>query len=183
MTKVFFGGSRKIGRLNKEIKERADNVVSQGYLVLVGDANGADRAMQQYLADKSYPNVLVFCPMGTCRNNVGGWEVRHVAVDRDQKDFQYYAVRDKEMSEEADYGFMLWDGKSKGTLNNVVCLLERDKSVLVYLSPKKQFFTLKLRDDLDNLLSQCDRRTIGQLDRALKIRERIHPDQPQLRFG
>jgi hypothetical protein len=183
MTKVFFGGSRKLGRLNKEAKERADNIISQGYLVLVGDANGADRAMQQYLAEKSYTNVLVFCPGGTCRNNVGSWEVRSVAVARDQKDFHYYAARDKQMSDEADYGFMLWDGKSKGTLNNIVSLLERDKTVLVYFSPKKEFYTLKARHELDKLLAFCDRRTIEQLDRALNLKARIHPDQSQLKFG
>lgn len=183
MTKVFFGGSRKLGKLNKEIKERADKIITQGFLILVGDANGADRVMQQYLADKSYPNVLVFCPSDACRNNVGHWEIQNVAVARGQKDFHYYAARDKEMSEQADYGFMLWDGKSKGTLNNIVSLLERDKSVLVYLSAKRKFFTLKARHDLDKLLAFCDRRTIDQLDRALKLRERIHPDQPQLKFG
>ena len=183
MTKVFFGGSRKLGKLNREIKERADKIIAQGFHVLVGDANGADRAMQQYLADKSYPNVLVFCPSGACRNNVGNWQIRTVAVARDQKDFHYYAVRDKKMSEEADYGFMLWDGKSKGTLNNIVSLLERDKSVLVYLSPKKEFFTLKARHELDKLLAFCDRRTIEHLDRVLNLKERLHPDRPQFKFG
>lgn len=183
MKKVFFGGSRKLGKLNKDIKERADKLIAQGFLVLVGDANGADRAMQQYLVEKSYPNVLVFCLGDACRNNVGSWQIRTVTVARHQRDFHYYATRDKEMSEEADYGFMLWDGKSKGTLNNVVSLLERDKSVLVYLSPKKEFFTLKTSHDLEKLLAFCDRRTINQLDRALKLRERIHPDQPQFRFG
>lgn len=183
MTKVFFGGSRKLGKLNNEVKERADNIVAQGFLVLVGDANGADRAMQQYLAEKQYPNVLVYCAGDTCRNNVGSWPTRSISVARSQKDFHFFAVRDKAMSEEADHGFMLWDGASKGTLNNIVNLLERDKSVLVYFSPRQEFFTLKSRHDLDSLLSFCDGPTLDQLDRALKLRERIHPDQPQLRFG
>ena len=87
------------------------------------------------------------------------------------------------MSEEADYGFMLWDGQSKGTLNNVINMLERDKSVVVYLSPKKQFFTLKSRNDLPNLLSNCDRATLEHLDKSLKLNKRIHADQPQLKFG
>jgi hypothetical protein len=183
MKKVFFGGSRKLGKLNKDIKKRADKIISQGFLVLVGDANGADRAMQQYLAEKSYAHVLVFCAGETCRNNVGNWKIRTIVVDRGQKDFHYYATRDRKMSEEADYGFMLWDGQSKGTLNNVINMLERDKSVVVYLSPKKQFFTLKSRIDLSDFLSNCDRATLENLDKSLKLNKRIHADQPQLKFG
>jgi hypothetical protein len=183
MKKVFFGGSRKLGRLNKELRERIDKVINQNFLVLLGDANGADRAFQQYLTEKSYQNVLVFCAGDTCRNNVGGWKTRHVSLERCQKNFQYYAARDKEMSEEADYGFMLWDGKSKGTLNNIVNMLERDKSVLVYFSLKKLFFTLKSRDDLSGILSYCDRQSLAQLEDSLKLNKRIRHNQPQLKFG
>ena len=183
MKKVFFGGSRKLGRLNRELRERIDKVINQKFLVLLGDANGADRAFQQYLTEKSYQNVLVFCAGDTCRNNVGRWKTRHVSLERDQKNFQYYAARDKEMSEVADYGFMLWDGKSKGTLNNIVNMLERDKSVLVYLSSKKHFFTLKSRDALSDILSYCDRQTLAQLEESLKLKKRIRLNQPQLKFG
>ena len=111
MKKVFFGGSRRLGKLNKDIKERADKIISQGFLVLVGDANGADRAMQQYLA-RNYSHVLVFCAGDTCRNNVGNWKIRTIVVDRGQKDFHYYATRDRKVSEEADYGFYAM-GRSK----------------------------------------------------------------------
>lgn len=183
MKKVFFGGSRRLGKLNKGIRERADNIMSNGYLILLGDANGADRAMQEYLAEKSYPHVLVFCAGDTCRNNIGRWETRGVAVERNHKDFQYYATRDKKMSEEADFGFMLWDGKSKGTLNNTVNMLERDKSVLLYLSPKRKFFTLKSGRDLVDLLSFCDRRELERLERSLKLSQRIHQNQTWLNFA
>ena len=122
MKKIFFGGSRKLGKLNKAIKERADNIISNGYLVLLGDANGADRAMQKYLAEKSYVHVLIFCAGNSCRNNMGRWETRLISVNRAHQDFQYYAIRDEKMSDEADYGFMVWDGKSKGTLNNIINL-------------------------------------------------------------
>jgi len=182
MKRLFFGGSRKLGRLNQDILERADNIIARGYLVLLVDANGADRAMQQYLAEKSYPHVLVFCAGTICRNNVGRWETRIVTPERTHKDFEYYAARDKKMSQEADYGFMVWDGASKGTLNNVVNMVEENKCVLVYFSPGRRFFTLKSRNDLSDLLSCCSREVLKRLDRSLKLRERICPDQPDLSF-
>jgi hypothetical protein len=41
------------------------------------------------------------------------------------------------MAETADYGLMLWDGKSKGTVNNVVNLSRDHKPVVVYVAPTK----------------------------------------------
>ena len=182
MKKVFFGGSRRLGKLNKAIKERADNIISTGYLVLIGDANGADRAMQKYLAEKSYKHVLIFCAGNICRNNIGRWETKFVPVNRAQKDFQYYSIRDKKISDEADYGFMVWDGKSKGTLNNIMNLLERNKPALVYFYPKGKFFTLKSVRDLAEIMSFCAREDIERLEKSLRISQRIHPEQSRLNF-
>lgn len=150
--------------------------------MLIGDANGADRAMQKYLAEKSYKNVLIFCAGNNCRNNIGGWETRLIQSDRVNKDFQYYAIRDEKMSDEADYGFMVWDGKSKGTLNNIVNLVERKKLVIVYLSPKRKFVTLRSDSDLAELLSFCDRRELEYFEKTLRISQRIHPERSRLNF-
>jgi len=67
MTKVFIGGSRKLTRLNKEVKKRLDNIIGRGFTVLVGDANGADKAVQRYLAGENYDSVEVLCMAGGCR--------------------------------------------------------------------------------------------------------------------
>ena len=53
------------------------------------------------------------------------------------------------MAEEGFIGFMLWDGKSRGTLANVLRLMERGKKVVVYLAPSKQFTTLRNMSDWD----------------------------------
>jgi hypothetical protein len=74
--KIFIGGSRAVSKLNAVIRARIDDVViSRGHTVIVGDANGADKAVQQYLADRHYPHVVVFC-MESCRNNIGSWPTR-----------------------------------------------------------------------------------------------------------
>jgi hypothetical protein len=46
------------------------------------------------------------------------------------------------MVEEADYGLMLWDGKSRGTLTNIVDLVRQGRPVVVYVAPAKTFTTL-----------------------------------------
>jgi hypothetical protein len=183
MKKVFIGGSRKLGRLNRAIKERADNIVGQDFQILIGDANGADKAVQKYLAEKGYKNVIVFCMGDTCRNNLGNWQTKAITSNRNKKDFSYFAVKDKEMSEQADYGFMLWDGKSKGTLNNIINTLQRNKYVLVYFSPSKEFFTLKSASELENLLQKCDQTAVQRFNHTLRINERLGDSQKQLNLS
>jgi hypothetical protein len=76
MTKVFIGGSRKLSRLNADIRHRLDRIIDGGFAVVVGDANGADKAVQSYLKSKNYDSVEVFCAGKACRNNVGSWPAR-----------------------------------------------------------------------------------------------------------
>ncbi len=72
MTTVFIGGSRAISRLNNIIREKLDGLINRQCLIFVGDANGADKAVQQHLLSRGYRHVLVYC-MNHCRNNIGDW--------------------------------------------------------------------------------------------------------------
>jgi hypothetical protein len=146
-TRVFIAGSRAISKLNSEIRERLDNIMRQKFTILLGDASGADKAVQQYLRRCDYREVTVYC-METCRNNVGEWPTRqHTATPGSKRDRHYYGIKDAAMAEDATCGFMLWDGESKGTLTNVVNLLNAHKKCLLYLGSKKQFLKLLTPDD------------------------------------
>jgi hypothetical protein len=158
MTKVFVAGSRSVSRLDAEVKERLDRIVAKKLHVLVGDANGADKAIQDYLRVMGHELVEVFCSGDSCRNNRGGWPVRAVQVPRSgkRKDFAFYATKDRTMAHEATVGLMLWDGKSVGTLMNVARLVREDKKVAIYLAPRKEFVEVRSRSDWARLLSECD---------------------------
>jgi hypothetical protein len=67
MATVFVAGSRQISRLPAEVRSRLVTMIEKGFQILVGDANGADKAVQRYLADRSYPHVLVHCMKDHCR--------------------------------------------------------------------------------------------------------------------
>ena len=183
MTNVFLGGSRRISRLNAEIRQRIDNVLSKGFTVLIGDAHGADKAMQKYLAQKGYRNVTVFCSGKECRNNLGNWKTELVPTNRMTRDFRYYSQKDARMSDHADYGFFLWDGKSKGTLNNIMRLLTRNRSALVYLSSRKIFLTIKDINSLNEVINHCDPKTADSLRRMLEIGEHPRDQQSQFDFA
>jgi len=98
----------------------------------------------------------VFYAGDLCRNNLGHWSTRKIKVDRVRRDFKFFTAKDIAMSDEADYGFMIWDGESQGTVNNVLNLLERGKKVVVYLSPNREFITLTCPADATELLKRID---------------------------
>lgn len=149
--KVFIAGSRKIARLNNVLMERLDKIIKSGHSVLVGDANGVDKIVQKYLFEQKYRDVFVFCVGSICRNNIGHWEVKNINEPSRIKNFEYFATKDLQMAKEADYGLMIWDSKSKGTLNNILNLLKRDKMVVVYFSTEKKFYNLSSLDEFEKL--------------------------------
>jgi hypothetical protein len=170
MQSVFVAGSRALSKLNAQVKARLDNIVKQNFMVLVGDANGADKAVQRYLAERRYQHVAVYC-MNVCRNNVGNWQTHaHATESGIRHDRQYYGIKDLAMAKDASCGFMIWDGISKGTLTNVVNLLEIHKKVLLYSAPKKDFFTVRTREDLNHALSASGIRDVDEFLASLGTR-------------
>jgi len=139
--------------MNLELAHRLDNIVEKGLLVLVGDANGFDRAAQAYLADNGYREVVVYCTSGECRNNVGDWPLYAVEYHGNDRGLEFYTAKDDAMLRDADYGLFAWDGKSKGTLRNVRKMAERERPSTVYVASIRKFVTVRTTADA-NLLSR-----------------------------
>lgn len=148
MIRVFLGGSRKVSRLNDTIRKRLEEIVCREMQVLVGDANGADRALQAQLADWGYPHVTVYYVGKAPRNNVGLWPTKWIETPRGAKGFDFYSTKDRAMAEDAECGLMLWDGNSRGTLANVESLANSGKPVAVYVSTSRRFKNVRSALDL-----------------------------------
>lgn len=143
MTSVFVGGSRRLGRVNAQLAHRLDNIIQKHLRVLVGDANGFDRAAQAYLAEHEYHAVVIYCTAGECRNNVGDWPKKSVEYLGRDHGRDFYTAKDDAMLRDADFGLFAWDGKSKGTLRNIRKMAEQGKPSVVYVSPVKKFVTVR----------------------------------------
>jgi hypothetical protein len=167
--KVFIGGSRAVSKLNAVVRDRLDDVMKKGCTVLVGDANGGDKAVQQYFADRHYPHVVVFC-MDSPRNNVGNWPTRSIEPPPGSNGFSYYSAKDLVMAQEAGCGLMLWDGKSKGTLQNMLRLIGAGKPTLVYFAPSKDFHRLTGEADLQALFARCRKADLDLAARGLGLK-------------
>jgi hypothetical protein len=153
MNRVFLGGSRKISRLNEPIRTRLEEIVRRGMAVLIGDANGADKAMQRQLAALQYPHVTVYFVGSAPRNNEGAWETHRVETPPGARGFDFYSAKDRVMAEAAECGLMLWDGDSRGTLANVENLTKGGKPVAVYVGPRQRFINVRSEADMNVLIA------------------------------
>lgn len=152
MKKVVIGGSRAIAYLSQPVKTLLDSLIQNNDVIMVGDANGADKATQRYLYTKSYKNVTVYCMFNACRNNIGQWPVRNIVTSNRTKNADYFGTKDLHMARESDFGIMIWDGESKGTFRNVINLLDDNKCVYVYYHPSKRISLVASMKDFDNLV-------------------------------
>lgn len=171
MNTIFIGGSRQVSRLPSQVKERLDNVVASGHQVIVGDANGADKAIQKHLLDARYDKVVVFCSGSTARNNLGSWQIHHVDASKSAKGFQFYAAKDREMARAADFGLMIWDGKSPGTVLNVLRLVRVGKIAVLFNVPEKTTLNIKSVGQWEAFLAQCS------TELRADVKERATPEE------
>lgn len=141
--KIFISGSISIRTLPELAKEKIENIIRSGYTVLVGDAKGADMLIQKYLLEKSYPCVLVYYAGGHCRCNLGHWPSLQVMPHNMEHGRKLYTLKDALMAEHSDYALMVWDGISKGTLNNIHAMQQLGKKFVIvknglYYNMKKE---------------------------------------------
>jgi hypothetical protein len=185
MSKVFIGGSRAISHLSTEFRERLDTIVDKGFAVLVGDANGADKTVQAYFHSKHYPHVEVFCSEGACRNNIGAWPIRNVAADTRERNAEFYSAKDRVMADEADFGLMLWDGKSAGTMMNVFRLLALQKKAVVYIVPQERFQKFKSQAEWEIFMTGCSTALRNKVEQrtTLESPARRHAAQASFSFS
>ena len=116
--KIFISGSKSISKLTEEMLSALDKIIQDGDTILVGDCYGVDLAVQKYLQEKGYTDVVVYCSGEQPRNHVVGavHSCTKEAVGLKGRAFQY--VKDEAMCNDCGEAYVFWDGKSLGTAEN-----------------------------------------------------------------
>lgn len=102
--------------------------------IVVGDAPGVDRQVQDYLKNKKYKNVEIFGPGKQVRYSADPeWKTNAIDSKHQEGSKEWLAEKDKVMSEMADRGLaVILDEGSKATRDNITRLLDKHKDVSVY---------------------------------------------------
>jgi hypothetical protein len=105
------------------VRERLDDAMAAGVTIIVGEARGACRMFQDYLASKGYGDVVVGHAK-SIRYNVGGW--RTVRYGDNLKE------RERAMIEDCDSAVVIWVDRSGQTAKNLKLLKMMGKPTYVY---------------------------------------------------
>lgn len=173
MTTVFIAGSMSIKNLDRKVKERIDRIVASQFGVVVGDADGADTSIQRHLVNTGEAKTNVFCSPTTPRNNLGNWPVEVVATLSPPGSRRFFTAKDLRMAEVADFGLMIWDAKSTGTLSNVIELLARKKKSVVFVNKEKTFWNVGNVEQLEALVSCMSEHAKRRADGKIQLLSRI----------
>jgi len=144
--KVFISGSISIKQLPQAAIEKIDNIIKKEYSILLGDAGGVDSKVQEYLYSNNYRNVTIYYTGERIRNNIGNWNTRNIENNCNLRGRAFYTLKDIEMAKDADYGLMIWDGKSKGTFNNIKKMKTENKRF--YVIVKEDIFSDRETDKI-----------------------------------
>ena len=123
--------------LPKSVKADIDGYMRSGDKIVVGDAPGVDRQVQDYLKSKNYKNVEVYGPgkNGVRYSADEDWKTKTIDSGKYEPDSdEWRAEKDKYMSKIADRGLaiVLENGGAGATRDNIDRLVSQNKDVKVY---------------------------------------------------
>jgi hypothetical protein len=124
MKTVFISGSSKIKRLNKEMTDCLDELMTQDVQVIVGDCYGVDFLAQKYLKAHNFDRVTVYTSTETPRRSVYPNFVSLWEQSKGKEGEEFYQVKDKAMCDACDGAIAFWNGVSYG----VKCNIDRIKA-------------------------------------------------------
>ncbi len=127
--KIFISGSKSISKLPDLAKTFIDQFIENNDEILIGDCYGVDAVVQKYLEFKGFSNVTVYCSGVTPRNNfVSAAKIRSCAeAAKGLTGSAFHYVKDTQMANDCDQALMIWDGKGKGTAENLKRIKEMGK--------------------------------------------------------
>lgn len=135
-----FGTDKIITTLPESVKNFIDSCITQKYHILIGDCQGIDTLVQEYINEHDYENVTVYCSGSRCRNIINtAWNISYVRVPYGVRGREFFAVKDKAMARDADTALAIWDGKSKGTGSNIENMKMQNKPVTIFRTDKNVF--------------------------------------------
>lgn len=173
MQTVFIAGSMSISRLHQKVKDRIHKIVTSNLNIIVGDADGADKSVQEYLHICQANKVTIYCTGGTPRNNVAEWSVHEVYSKAKSGSRAYFIAKDLEMARNSDCGLMIWDCKSTGTLSNIIELLRQKKKSVVFVNKNKDFVIVSNKAGLDHLLTFMSDRARTKAEEKIGLSSKI----------
>ena len=130
------GGPYYRKQLPKEVRKEINSAMKSGKTIIVGDAPGIDRQVQDYLNSKAYQNVEIYGPGKSVRYSANSkWKTNPIDSGKYKPDTdEWRAEKDIIMSMTADeaLAIVLENGGAGATRDNIRRMIDQNKDVKVY---------------------------------------------------
>ena len=133
---IFLGGSQTANKLTIEIKNELVDYMNLGYKFIIGDCKGADCLIQKFLVENGYQNVVVYYSGERARINIGVFEEKQIDFNKYDQGYELYKRKDEQMAIDADAGFMVLNGATRGTMADIERLIALKKECRVAFPDK-----------------------------------------------
>ncbi|OQY12041.1 MAG: hypothetical protein B6I31_03830, partial [Desulfobacteraceae bacterium 4572_19] len=131
--KAFISGSMSITEFDINIIQGLKHIVKYNHGVLVGDAVGVDKQIQLFFSNTEN-EVTVYGIYNKPRVLISNrYKYKRIVTDSTLTARKRQMQKDAAMTRDADYLFVIWDGKSYGSYSNIIRGLQLNKIVIVYL--------------------------------------------------
>jgi hypothetical protein len=95
---IFISGSISIKALNQQAINLLDSIMANRQTVLIGDAFGVDKLVQQYLFARNCQEVIVYYAANKARNNIGSWQTRQIGNGNNLTGKSMYQLKEMAMT-------------------------------------------------------------------------------------
>jgi len=137
MKTIFISGSISFKKIPLIIESAFNKLLKKQYQILVGDANGIDSLVQDFFKKKKWPNVIVYSIYSQPRvlkSKEFTFKKIEINISLQSKpEREKQIIKDQEMTKDSDISFVIWDGKSNGSYNNILRAIEYNKEIQVFL--------------------------------------------------
>jgi hypothetical protein len=140
MSSVFISGSIAVKNIPYDVEKSINKIIDQNISILIGDADGIDTMVQNYCKKHKYSNVTVYSIYSSPRYIVPGFNKKYVVVSTEsKKERERQREKDAAMTADSDYSLVIWDGKSKGSYQNILRAIEANKKIKVFLQSENRY--------------------------------------------
>jgi len=145
MKSVFISGSINMKVLPSCVEDSIKKIKDHNIKILVGDAEGIDTKLQEYCQEINYHNVTIYSIYPTPRKRINSnFDTKYISANENlKKERKRQTEKDRAMTLDSDYSFIIWDGKSKGSYGNIIRAIENNKRIKLYLDTEKKFLPSK----------------------------------------
>lgn len=169
--KVFISGSISIKKLPEAVLQSIDKIISNKFEILVGDACGVDKLVQEYCLKKQYFKVTIYSIYDKPRNRASEkFGFKKILVEGTiKKESEKQKVKDRAMTQDCTYCLVIWDGKSKGSYSNILRAIEFNKKSKVYLTQKDKFLESQkiTKKEIENIFRETNGYTASEVVKYL----------------